>query len=366
MKKNSFMKEKKFLILEVLMVMIACVSVMFKVYEKSLDDKKNNFNTNANMDVVLSLEDPIGDNSLWCGTFNLVWNDLKNDLAGQDIIFNTQSDILDNLNRGTFTTDYLSDDSYYKKYGKPTLELKEEIIKDIKEKFNETSDILDSFDFENHDEKDYFLYSMLKKDFLYPFVFDKLKDGNFKDIDKVKYFGIDSNTKGAVRRQVEVMYYNDEHDFALKIDTKGNDEIIVTMGNNERSFKEIYDEILRVSNLYEDDKNFGIKDTLKIPYMSFKTKKELKELENKEFSFADGTTYYISKALQTIEFEIDEKGGKIKSEAGISANVTSAKTDELEPRIFNVDDTFVLFLKEKDKNLPYFAMKVSDINNVMG
>ena len=39
---------------------------------------------------VLSLEDKIQENTIWCGTFQLIWNDLKNDLAKQDIVFNPQ------------------------------------------------------------------------------------------------------------------------------------------------------------------------------------------------------------------------------------------------------------------------------------
>ena len=35
-----------------------------------------------------------------------------------------------------------------------------------------------------------------------------------------------------------------------------------------------------------------------------------------------------------------------------------------EPREFMVDDTFTIFLKEKGKDLPYFAAQISDISQV--
>ena len=35
-----------------------------------------------------------------------------------------------------------------------------------------------------------------------------------------------------------------------------------------------------------------------------------------------------------------------------------------EPREFLVDDTFTIFLQEQEKELPYFAAKISDISNV--
>ena len=68
----------------------------------------------------------------------------------------------------------------------------------------------------------------------------------------------------------------------------------------------------------------------------------------------------IIKAIQSIEFQINETGGKVKSEAGMDVNKELA-TKPTEPRYFNVDDTFALFLKESTKEVPYFALKVDDI-----
>ena len=124
-------------------------------------EKTETSNTTDNeMNVVLSLEDKINDNSVWCGTFNLIWNDLKNDIVKQDIEFTPQLDIVRNLNKGTFNTSYLSDESYYKVYGTPSLDLKNEIEKAIDEKFGEKSDILDGFNWENTDERNYLNFQM--------------------------------------------------------------------------------------------------------------------------------------------------------------------------------------------------------------
>ena len=342
----------------VIIVSVVCVSVSFL----NLQNIKDNVN-NANISIVTSLEDKIGDNAAWCGTFNLIWNDLKNDLAKQDIKFAENSDAVDNLNKGTFTTNELSESSYYKTYGTPTLELKAEIEKAIKEKFNETSDILDSFNWEGHTEKDYFLYSMLKKEFEYAKEFDKLDNGTFEKYNNVRYFGINGRTKDQVREQVEVLYYNSEDDFALKIQTKSDDEIIVSVGNKEDSFLDIYNNIMSEREKYKDGKRFRDNDTFKMPYITFDLKEEITEVENKPFYFSNGEEYIITQALQTIEFDLDEKGGRIKSEAGIMADNTMAVMPQ-EPRRFNVDQTFTIFLIEHGKELPYFAAKISDISSV--
>ena len=96
----------------------------------------------------LSLDDKIQENTIWCGTFQLIWNDLKNDLAKQDIVFDPQLKVIENLNKETFTVNDLSDKYFYKKIGTPSIALKKEIEKAIKEKFNEKSDILDDFQWE--------------------------------------------------------------------------------------------------------------------------------------------------------------------------------------------------------------------------
>ena len=369
------MKKSTKIILAVLIIIAIIIGTMFLI---DLNRMKNNkpvlFSTwgrkyvppakvNTKLNIVTSLEDEITSNTAWCGTFNLIWNDLKNDLAKQDIIFSPQPKMVDNLNKGTFNTSYLSEDSYYKVYGTPTQELKKQIEKAIKEKFNETSSILDDFNWDGATEKDYFLYTMLKKEFEFPKVFTNLDNGNFGKYKNVKYFGIDSNTKKDVREQVEVLYYNSDSNFAVKLNTKQNDEVIISRGNTENNFGDIFKSITQNSDKYKGSKRFNENDKLKIPNIKFNLKEEITEVENRPFTFSNGKEYCIEKALQTIQFELDEKGGKIKSEAGISLKEAAIMPTE-KPRDFLVDDTFTIFLKEEGRDLPYFAAQISDISQV--
>lgn len=369
------MKKSTKIILAVLIIIAIIIGTMFLI---DLNRMKHNkpviFSTwgrkyvppakvNTKLSIVTSLEDEITSNTAWCGTFNLIWNDLKKDLAKQDIVFTPQPKMVDNLNKGTFNTSYLSEDSYYKVYGTPTLELKKQIEKAIKEKFNETSDILDDFSWEEGESDNYFLYVMLKKQFEFPKVFTKLENGDFGKYKNVKYFGINSSTDKAVRNQVEVLYYNSSSDFAIKLKTKQNDEVIISRGNTETNFGDVFKSITEKSSKYNGSTTFNETDKLKIPNIKFNLKEEITEVENKLFTFSNGREYCIEKALQTIEFELDEKGGKIKSEAGISLKEAAIKPTE-KPRDFLVDDTFTIFLKEEGRDLPYFAAQISDISQV--
>ena len=341
-------------------------------YKVATENKKDNeyqkdeeTETSAEINFALTLEDNVGQDTAWCGTFQLIWNDLKNDLAKQDIIFMQEPDlqVVKNLNKETFKTEDISENSYYKVYGNPTLELKEQIEKAIKEKFNEESDILDDFSWGSNNPKDYFLYCMLKKEFEFPVAFKELEDGEFANgkYSKINYFGLEKDAEEELRNQVEVLYYNSPSQFAVKLKTKQNDEIILARGEEGNTFQEIYNNINTNSENYEGIKEFTEKDELKIPNIDFKQKTEFTELEQKEFSFANGDVYIIDKALQTIEFELDKEGGKIKSEAGIMTKEMAIATDEIKERKFNFDDEFVIFLKENDKEKPYFAASISDI-----
>ena len=66
----------------------------------------------------------------------------------------------------------------------------------------------------------------------------------------------------------------------------------------------------------------------------------------------------ITQALQTIKFNMDNKGGTLKSEAALAVMRMS-----LAPEIgrkYNFDKEFVLFLKEEGKDKPYFAVRVEN------
>lgn len=324
--------------------------------EKSEEQEKN---SEEKINVALTMDDKIENNTVWCGTFQLIWNDLKNDFAKQDIEFTPQLEVVKNLNKGKFNTSKISDNSYYKAQGIPTEKLKAEIEKGLKDKFNETSDILDRFDFDGNPDK-YLLYAMLKKEFKFNKQFEELEKGQFGAYKNVKYFGTKENSSEELREQIQVLYYNSRDEFAVKLLTKQNDEIIIAKGIEKDTFNDTYKEIQDKQNSYDSEKEFLKTDTLKIPNIDFKTEKEFKELENKPFEISDGNSYIIEKAIQTIQFELDKTGGKIKSEAGMGITKTALIREE--PRDFSVDNTFTLFLKEKDKDMPYFAAKIENIN----
>lgn len=368
---------KKTKILTIIVILIVILAIALLIISRS-----NIFNNNATklksvagITVVPTMRDTITSDSSWCGIFQLVWNDMKNDVVKKDIIFTPQEEMADNLNKEDFTQDMISDEYYFKIYGLKSLELKEQIENGIREKFNQESDILDNFDWSdnglddpnNPDIKRYFFYAMLYRKFEFLQEFDKLENGKFANKYKnIQYFGIDKNTKNSVGDQIDVLYYNSKDDFAIIVNTKTNDEVIFCKGPKGENFKEIYENMNKEASNYTGSTIFKGVDEFKAPNLNINEQREYTELQRKKFKTNDPNygIAEIEKAIQNIEFSLDEKGGEIKSEIIVDvleATSEHSKPKEDEPRYFYVDDTFAIFLREKGKSMPYFAGRVEDI-----
>lgn len=331
----KFIKEYGLLIIIIILLIGLLIINNFKE-EKMYNIKLNIVPTNISK---------IDDNSVWCPTFQLIWNDLKNKVIGDNIVFLEDEDNIyaNDLNKESFNEKMISDEYYYKNFGYMTNELKEIIKYDIKEKFNEESDILDRVNF-NDNSRDYFFYAMLVRNFNFKHPFDILSK---------KTFGITKDSKEELDENIKVLFYNKDS-YAVKLLTTSKDEVILYKGNIMDNFKNTYQEI--INKVQEED--FKSDDTITIANLSFKSETQYQELLNKSFYDINGISYVISDAIQTIIFNLDNKGGKVKSEASMGVRLTSLNYG----RHFDFTDNFVLFLKEEDREKPYLALNVSNIN----
>ncbi len=311
--------------------------------------------------LVTSLEDTFKENAAWCGTFNMIWNDLRDNIAKTDIVW-TQDEMtsaVKNLNKGTFTTKSLNESSYYKIYDHPSPELKTKIEKAIKDKFNQTSDILNEFDW-TPSQTSWFLYTMLYKEFKSAKPFDKLLKAPFNGSTELyDYFGIDEESDSSLYKNITLRQYTDYDHFIVKLNTTGDDEIFVYKGFTETNFLDAYNTV-KEADSKEIAYEFGEGDTFRMP--AFKTNfiEEIDEVTNKPFSFSDGSQYIISKAMQTLKFELNNEGGKVKSEAAMRVDKSVAAPSD--SKHLNVNKDFILFIREKGKDLPYVAIRVNDIS----
>ena len=172
---------------------------------------------------------------------------------------------------------------------------------------------------------------------------------------RIKCFGVDSSNNPIASKNVEVLFYNSEDDFAIKLKTKEGEEVILykTTGEN-KSFEENYEEIKKQQRGYYGKTTFEEDDMLRIPFIKVNAEINYDELCGREIK---NRKSYIKQALQTIDFELNNVGGSVKSEAVIDS---TQKVLTEKPRKMIFDSDFILYLKEENKEQPYFALKVDN------
>ena len=166
------------------------------------------------------------------------------------------------------------------------------------------------------------------------------------------------NSRFSNRKFLEKQISDDNlrsNDFAVKLKTKGEDEVYICRTDSNNSFEEIYQEMNEKAKSYTGKKEFTEDDELKIPYINLDTVINYDELCGK---FIKGTNgLYLMNAMQNVKFSLNEKGGNLTSEAAIQDMYLSVG---METRYFYLDNNFIIFLKEKDADKPYFALRITN------
>lgn len=270
-------------------------------------------------------------NNIWVGTFELAWKELAQKVGENGKIeLEENVQMVNELNQSDFSENMLSEEDYIINVSK-------------------------------NDFRGYDIYATLNKNLSFLYYFDNFNDyynKTFADSDEyIKYFGINSGTSEEANENVEVLFYNQRgEDFAIKLKTKEGDEIILYRTNDEKKFNEYYEDIMKKKNEYAGEKTFGNNDELLIPYISINGRISYDELLGKNIKNTNGM--YIKTADQDVCFYLNERGCNLESKATF-VTATFAENDK---RFFEFEDTFIILMKEKDADMPYFALKVDNSN----
>ncbi len=335
----------KIICISILSIIVVTFIIMFILINKENNNSvskkmNNNLAKTETIIMVPTMNEPIKTDSTWCGVFQLNYNDIKDKVVKKNIEFTPQEKVIEDLNKEDFTKDMISEESYYIKnneYSDGKLSLKGTLYKDLD--FTVKFDTLDNGDFGN------------------------------KDVN-ISYFGINNKTNVAAGKQIDVLYYNSQNDFAILLNTKVGDEIIFCKNPEGENFNEIYERMNEKANKYDGSKEFLKTDEFKAPKLNFINKAfsasragiagenegNFTELINKKFETMDGRTKQIENITQQLAFQILGEGEELKQ----SKNIKTNSNIKDKARFFYIDDTFAMFLKEKEQEKPYFATRVEN------
>ncbi len=297
-------------------------------------------NTNHNITMHPSYESTLDENTinnLWIGTLDLAWKDLEEKIGLDKIeIEGGNPQIADDLNESIFSKDSL-DSNDYKIDVERTLTDGYKIDATLNKELN----FLEVFDNFSNDYTEW-----------------TFGDGN----DYIKYFGINNASKEELNKNVEILFYNKisennlySDDFAIKLKTKEGDEILLYRTNDKKSFDEYYKDIETKTKEYTGNREFSEDDELRVPYVRVNGMISYNELYGKEIKNSNGL--FIYDVIQNVNFSLNEKGCNLASKASMITEYLGIGEDT---KYCYFNDTFIIFMKEKNSEEPYFALKVDN------
>lgn len=308
------------------------------------------------------MEEPVstGKNVVYCSTFQLAWNEFKDNITKGDIQLQNPPEPIKYLNKSLSTKKDLSDESYVAMAGMKKDDIIGRINKALKDKFkSEAPSVQENL----QREDDILAYAYLYKNLQFNKEFEKLDNMLYFKNTKVKAFGIkkygDKNKE--MGEQVEVKYYreaSDNKEFIVSLKAKNStDDIILSAVQPKRTILETYnyvDELIKKNTTSMIAHN----DKLVIPKFDFDISHSFDELLNKNLINKGFEDYYFVKATQDTRFKLDEKGVILKSEARLIATKSAEVSSPGRSMIF--DHPFLLYMKEKNAAYPYFIMWIDN------
>jgi hypothetical protein len=303
-----------------------------------------------------------GKNLLFCSTFQLAWNELKDDKIKEDVHLTSEPPLVKFLNKGLSTKADISEDCYVAMAGFDWEGILGKVNKALKEKFGDEAPVVDDM----LAVDSVYAYAYLQKVLRFKVAFESLRDGvSFASEDggtaKVQTFGIEKHSSKdkhmKMAAQVRIPDYVDDSDFIITLASDSpEDEIILA---KVRPGKTLLDTIRAVESRRQNGRKISMDSvaTLQIPKLNLDIEHYFTQLGCRSFTNKGFEKYGIGYAVQSIRFKLDEKGAIVKSEARI---VSPGIARREEPKRLIFDRPFLIYLKEKSAKYPYFALWVDN------
>jgi hypothetical protein len=314
-----------------------------------------------------------GQNLLWCGTFQLVWNEICG-LIDQDIHFTEDPPEVAPLNKKEFTAKDLDDGSYVALAGFVKDGIHAKIREALKKKFNGQASphLLPNPD-KSPRPQDIVAYAYLFKHLEFKVPMERLEEPLSFGNTRVSAFGLGpyKPAQQAIYPEISVVSYSGPDDFIVELKSKAaGDQIILTKTKpGDTLLKTVTVVLDKVKTAKPDMAQPG--DILAVPRFNFDLTRRFGEVMGRKLivnpfpPVASSGLHkildqdlQITEALQNIRFEMDEKGVRLRSESHISLSCAEEAMPRGRHMIF--DKPFLVMLKRTDAATPYFALWVED------
>jgi hypothetical protein len=263
-------------------------------------------------DFVPSLDSEITPNRnlVYCATFQLVWNQLIDEIIRSPIELDGSLQFVQSLNKRLFEKQDISPSCYMAMAGFEQDGIVEKIRNELREKFHREP----GFDIQLPMPDAIISYAYLEKSLCFETKFDVYAEPLlFSDGINVQTFGVAKI--GMASSQLAVLDYRDSGDFILKFQKLANsdsDEIVLAKVAPKSTLLETVESVLlrtnEKSNVSTTNRSLDITEKVQIPKLGFDVLRQYHEFEGRNILNQGFEGYFIAKALQAIKFQLDETG----------------------------------------------------------
>jgi len=334
--------------------------------------------------IVATLDCPMPDhkNVIWCSTFQIAWDRLKNDIIGEPVKVPEAKELTSRLNRAEVSKTDLEEKSFYSAAGIVKDGIIEEILREMKERFPSEPEP----DFSELDrlpkwqrKETIVTYSFLDVDseFKKPFHNKEskfiFKDSNGKGIAVTSFFIDKDDWDREVAEQVEILYYKedeepDKSNFVVDLCKYTSPyQVVLALLPRRDTLRETVEAVEQKISEFKKDPDyeqlskfqssgyiFSAPDSLIVPDILYKLTHKYEELIGKKIKNPNYKNFWFLIARQKINFSLSRTGITLKSE-GMAAAPPPARLKF--PRLMHFNRSFLIYVKKRQGgNDPFFVM----------
>lgn len=310
--------------------------------------------------LVPTLDSPLpkGKNTAWCGTFQLAWTRLKDDVVRAPIQLEGASALAASLNQSPLPPGELKENSYFAAAGKLTKEFLDQTKAEMARRFPTVTPNLPA----PGGGIGAYAYLHAEARFTIPY-FDSEHALPFTDaegkITRVSAFGLDERHEEIhdnLRKQASLLYYTNTppgepaKEFILDPCVASEPyQVLLALIPRRESLKEMIDYV-QSKELKYGEHLFG-HDRLAIPDVRLDLVHHFSELIGQQIQ-NPGFEYSIGEAQQALRFSLTRTGAELKAEAKISAKAE----EPMRPTVFELNKPFLVLMRKRGGHTPFFAM----------
>lgn len=296
---------------------------------------------------------PRGKNVLWCATFQIAW-DAASRHFGRPLRLQPACKLVDSLNRSPFNSKWIDGESIFCASGTVGEGVLDRIDQGAHAKKTRSKLLGNLRKISQSD--DLVFYALLTKNLEFENPFGKLGKWNVGKR-AVPWFGFtpkQQNT-GTLLKQVGVHHYAAKNNFVIELKSKQTGDQLLLAKLPEAPATAADASRAALKHLRADPSDAKWDDLLAVPNVVVDEKVSFCELEGRTVL---GTGRFVRSAMQTIDFRMDEKGVKLRSEAAISLGCSASM--RVDPRLMILDPPFAIVMKRKNAPQPYFVAWIAN------